>query len=134
MRGRGEGGPCRRSNVGYQMECGLCDDMAVQTDDQDCCTTYIGETSRNVYTRGKEHIYKYETAHSDSFMQKHQQEVHDCQPAVFNTKVTGGFRDCLTRQVAEGVAIRRCKTRVLNSKSEWHQPSLWKVRSEIGRG
>ena len=134
VRGRGEGGPCRRSNVGYQMECGLCDDMAVQTDDQDCRTTYIGETSRNVYTRGKEHIYKYETAHSDSFMQKHQQEVHDCQPAVFNTKVTGGFRDCLTRQVAEGVAIRRCKTRVLNSKSEWHQPSLWKVRSEIERG
>ena len=71
---------------------------------------------------------------SDSFMWKHQQEVHDCLPEAFNTRVTGSFRDRLTRQVAEGVAIRRCKTAVLNSKSEWHQPSLWKVRSELEQG
>jgi hypothetical protein len=133
-RGRGEGGPCRKSNVGYQMECILCDDAAAQNNNQDCRTTYIGETSRNIYSRGKEHMYKYNSANPDSFMWKHQQEVHDCLQAAFNTRVTGSFRDCLTRQVAEGVAIRRCKTAVLNSKSEWHQPSLWKVRSELEQG
>jgi hypothetical protein len=132
--GRGEGGPCRKSNVGYEMECALCDDVAAQTEDQDSRTTYIGETSRNIYSRGKEHVYKYSTAHTDSFMWKHQREVHDSQPAAFNTRVTGSFRDCLSRQVAEGVAIRRCKTAVLNSKTEWHQPSLWKVRSELEKG
>ena len=116
------------------MECILCDDAAAQNNNQDCRTTYIGETSRNIYSRGKEHMYKYNSANPDSFMWKHQQEVHDCLQAAFNTRVTGSFRDCLTRQVAEGVAIRRCKTAVLNSKSEWHQPSLWKVRSELEQG
>jgi hypothetical protein len=26
-----------------------------------------------------------------------------------------------------------CKTEVLNSKSEWHQPSLWKARGGLVR-
>ena len=58
---------------------------------------------------------------------KHQLECHNSQPAAFTAKVTGEYRDCLTRQVAEGVAIRWCK-------SEWHQPSLWRVRSELEQG
>ena len=35
------------------------EDVAAQTEDQDRRTTYIGETSRNIYSRGKEHAYKY---------------------------------------------------------------------------
>ena len=69
-----------------------------------------------------------------SFSHKCSEEVRNPIFYKHNTKVTGGFRDCLTRQVAEGVAIRRCKTRVLNSKSEWHQRLLWKVQSEIEQG
>ena len=57
----------------------------------------------------------------------------DGQPADFDAKVTVTFRDCLSRQVSEGVHIRRCKTDTMNSKSEWHQPALWRVRSEIER-
>ena len=66
-------------------------------------------------------------------MKKHQEEKHSSQPAVFDAKVTGSYKDCLSRQVAEGVAIRRCEANVLNSKSEWHQPALWRVRSELER-
>ena len=32
-----------------------------------------------------------------------------------------------------GVSKTNIRT-VLNGKSEWHQPALWKVRSEIERG
>ena len=131
---RGGGGKCRKGNTTYQMECLQCEVLANETNKQRDRTTYIGETSRNLYTRGKEHIYKYQSSNSESFMLQHQEEKHNCQPAVFNAKVTGSYRDCLSRQVAEGVAIRRCQTSVLNSKSEWHQPALWKVRSEIERG
>jgi hypothetical protein len=67
-------------------------------------------------------------------MWKHQHESQNRQLAAFKTRVTGSFKDYLTRQVDEEVAIRRGKTEVLNSKSEWHQPSLWKVRNEIERG
>ena len=131
---RGKGGPCRQGNIGYQMECRLCDDKFQLTNKQLDRTTYVGETSRNLFTRGNEHIGKYVSKNEDSFILNHQAEQHNCQPAHFTAKVTGSYGDCLTRQVAEGVAIRRCMTTVLNSKSEWHQPALWKVRSELERG
>ena len=79
-------------------------------------------------------MYNYVSENKESFMKEHQTELHDGQPPLFTSKVTGKYRDCLTRQVAEGVAIRRCQTAVLNRKSEWHQPALWRVRSEVERG
>ena len=43
--GRGQGGNCRRSNIEYQFECQLCPpgNQAV----------YLGESSRNIFTRAK---------------------------------------------------------------------------------
>jgi hypothetical protein len=49
---------------------------------------YVGETSRNLYTRGMEHSKKYEGGKQDSFLQKHQLEKHQGRPAVFTAKVT----------------------------------------------
>ena len=125
--GRGSGGPCLKSNIQYQLECAMCPDT-------DKCV-YIGETSRNLYTRSKEHIEKYKSKKRshDSFIKKHQVEKHQDRPANFNAKVTGVFRDCLSRQVSEGVEIRRSDQSILNSKSEWHQPALWRVQSEVVR-
>ena len=123
---RGKGGMCRKGNIQYQLECQLCPD----TDG----SLYIGETSRNLYTRGKEHVKKFETEHPDSFMVKHQNDRHAGQQADFDGKITGVFRDCLSRQVSEGVHIRRhAGMNIMNSKSEWHQPALWRVRSEVER-
>ena len=63
-----------------------------------------------------------------------QLEKHQGRPAVYTAKVTGTFQDCLSRQVAEGVEIRRCPANLMNTKSEWHQPPIWRVQSEILRG
>jgi hypothetical protein len=123
---RGAGGNCRKNNVTYEIECGMC-----QGDER---SVYVGETSRNLYTRGAEHSKKYEGGKQDSFLQKHQQEKHQGRPAVFTAKVTGKFQDCLSRQVAEGVEIRRCAANLMNTKSEWHQPPIWRIQSEILRG
>ena len=123
---RGQGGDCRKSNVQYCMCCKLC-----PAEDP---TVYIGETARNIYTRGKEHFNNYKSKKSDSFILKHQIEKHDGQDADFSASVTNKFRDCLSRQVSEAVTIRRSGDRVLNSKSEWHQPALFRVQSEIIRG
>ena len=125
--GRGKGGNCQKSNVQYEMECLLCPPGEG--------AAYIGETSRNLYTRGKEHLQKYQSLkrNKDSFMMKHQDEKHAGREAMFRAKVTGTFRDCLSRQVSEGVYIRRSDKQVLNSKSEWHQPALWRVQSELLR-
>ena len=121
----GSKGSCRKSNVVYEYACQLCpeDNQAV----------YIGETARNLYTRGREHNRNYEKKENESFIHKHQEEKHHGMLPNFNSKVLYSFQDCLSRQTAEGVCIRRCKKDILNTKSEWHQPSLWRVRSELNK-
>ena len=69
-----------------------------------------------------------------SFIVKHQTTVHQGEEAQFKAKVTASTRDCLTRQVKEAVQIRRSKVPVLNAKTEWHQPALFRIQSEIERG
>ena len=75
--GPGTGGNCRRSNVLYRMDCGLCEE-------EERCT-YVGETSRNLYTRGKEHVNKYQSrkTRAESFIHIHQNERHPGLPAKF---------------------------------------------------
>ena len=121
---RGEGGQCLRSNVQYQMDCQLCPEGAAN---------YIGESNRNLYTRCREHMKKFESkkTKAESFIDKHQIKEHAGGQPNFKAKVTGVFKDTLSRQVSEGVAIRHGGLSVLNSKSEWHQPPLWRVISEI---
>ena len=67
-------------------------------------------------------------------MKKHQQQEHHGVAGLFKAKLTGSFKDCLTRQVSEGVGIRRCEVPIMNGKSEWHQPALWRVQHELLRG
>ena len=50
------------------------------------------------------------------------------------TDLGSGIRDCLARQVKEDVQIRWSQVPVLNAKTEWHQPALYRIQSEIERG
>ena len=124
--GRGSGGNCRGSSINYEIECQLC--PAQQR------SRYIGESARNLFTRGKEHVGNFRTQHADSFMLKHQNKEHGGLPPDFTAKVTASSRDCLTRQVREAVHIRRCTVPTLNGKTEWHQPALWRIQNELYRG
>ena len=97
-------------------------------------SVYTGETNRNLYTRAKEHEYKYEKKHSDSFIYNHQREKHENKDPNFNVKVVKSFKDPLSRQICEGVYIRRCKYEILNSKSEFFQPPIMNIRRELVLG
>ena len=110
-----------RNNVNYEIECHLCKDNTP--------TVYIGETARNLYTRGGEHLQK--KGNEDSFMKKHMNEKHPGAENDFVARVTHANKDCLTRQVREGVLIRRSRKVLLNSKTEWFQPPLYRIRNEI---
>ena len=123
--GGGSGGPCRKSNVVYKYSCQICP--------EESRAVYTGETARNLYTRGREHSRNYLKKESESFIRRHQQEKHVGLEPDFKAEVVYSFRDSMSRQVAEGVCIRRCQTDILNNKAEWHQPSLWRVRSELTR-
>ena len=124
--GRGSGGRCLSSGVNYAVECQLCPAGAR--------SLYLGETSRNLYTRCLEHEEMKRSGSDKSFMLKHQTREHQGEAGQYTAKVTASNRDCLTRQVREAVEIRRCKVQVLNSKTEWHQPALWQIQNEIYRG
>ena len=81
-----------------------------------------------------EHVSRYRAGTVKSFMVKHQTSVHQGEVAEYKAKVTSNTRDCLSRQVREAVLIRRCQVPVLNGKTEWHQPPLYRIQSEIERG
>ena len=124
--GRGEGGNCHGSGINYEIECQLCPAEAR--------SVYLGETARNLYSRGKEHEGRYRNGGRKSFMKKHQDRKHPGVAGSYTAKVSSSSKDCLTRQVTEAVKIRRCQVPLLNSKTEWHQPALWQVQNEIYRG
>ena len=123
--GRGGGGNCESCSVNYEMECQLCP--------QDRKSVYIGESARNLYTRSKEHLCNYRTSPNTSFIAKHQNTVHNGAEPSYKATVTACTRDCLSRQVREAVLIRRSNHTVLNGKSEWHQPALYRVQQEVVR-
>ena len=65
---------------------------------------------------------------------KHQAEKHNSQSAKFEMKVLGSFKDPMSRQITEAVMIKNHQGTLLNSKAEFHQPSIVRVRQEIVRG
>ena len=50
----------------------------------------------------------YQKRQQESFMQKHQVDTHNGMDADFSS-----YKDCLSRQIAEGVHIRRCDKEML---------------------
>ena len=124
--GRGAGGDCEGGGINYEIECQLCPD--------DSQSVYIGESSRNLYTRSKEHLQVYRQGINTSFIAKHQDSHHSGQEPEYKAKVVTRTRDCLSRQVREAVLIRRSDKNILNGKSEWHQPALFRVQQEIEQG
>ena len=74
----------------------------------DTPTLYVGEMSRTVYERSKEHWAGWRTKSSNNHILKHHQVHHGGQgEPAFIMKVVGYYRTALARQVAEGVRIRR---------------------------
>ena len=116
---RGKGGKCHKNNINYQISCQMCGKV------------YIGETSKNLYTRTNQHIQN--RRDGEAFMNKHYEEEHKGERKRFEAKVTHTNRDCLTRQIREGVLIRRATKPLLNSRTEWFQPPLFRVQSEVVR-
>ena len=127
---RGKGGNCRRNNVNYEIECHLCPEGNRPV--------YIGETSRNLYTRGREHMSggrRTGTAEEreSTFVRRHMEEYHQDMEADFRGKVVKQNKDSFSRQVREGVLIRRSTKDMMNSKSEWFQPPIYRIRSDVVR-
>ena len=113
----GGSGNCSRENISYQIKC-----------TEECRTKdlYSGETSYNAYSRGGEHLKKYENNDPKSMLIEHCNVAHEGRRVKFQMNVTGSFhRDATKRQIYEGHEIERTpQVRLMNSKSEWNTPSM----------
>ena len=93
---------------------------------------YEGETSRNAKVRGEEHLRGIQNQKIGNPLYKHilNDHPHEKEKVKFRMEVKGKFKDPLTRLANEGVRIKNRKPeQLLNSKSEFHQPSI--VRLQI---
>ena len=68
---------------------------------------YVGETSRSIQERCKEHWVSYVGGKEDSHMLKHQWLEYQGEPAHFVMRVIGSRSTALSRQISEAVRIRR---------------------------
>ena len=119
----GGGKLCHQCNICYDVKCCTCKDAI-----------YYGESHRNLYTRGREHEKKWMKKDENSFMYRHQMEKHNGEPCKFEMKVVKSCRDPLSRQVTEAVMINNHRGELMNSKAEFHQPPLVRIRAEIRQG
>ena len=110
-------GKCRTNNITYTLTCKQCKDI------------YIGETSRNAFTRGKEHETQMNRKDKNSIILRHQQLKHPGDTPSFEMKITGTYRSALDRQIAEAVKISRAKDRLINNKTEFRQNRI--MRSQL---
>ena len=79
------------------------------------------------YLRGVEHLRALERNSKHSVLYRHIASDHreEEEKVDFKMQVTGRFKDCLSRQISEGLAIRnKPQETLLNSKSEFYGPSV----------
>ena len=131
---------CTTRNVVYMAECedcsesGTVDGLVQRTPLSD--SWYVGETSRPLRMRAREHHNKLRECSTDSFMFTHWMKCHglDMIPPKYTFRIMGTYTDCLSRQIAEAIQIE--DKGILNKHSEYgvnHLPRLEAAESEQDR-
>ena len=131
---------CSKRSVLYENACVDCIPTAgrkggprEQDVNADVPALYVGESSRSVMERSREHWAGYRGAKADNHMVRHQLLAHDgAAPPKFIMRVVSHHRSALERQVAEAVRIGRRggAGAVLNSKSEYNRCYIPRLKLE----
>ena len=87
---------CKTSSVGYSIACQLCKQRNRDV-------TYEGETARNGYIRGKEHLREYRKECQKNVLYKHVLHEHNNEKTdvEFEMKIVGKLKNPLSRQIYE---------------------------------
>ena len=111
---------CRKNNIGYCLQCCLCKSRGL-------LRAYEGESSRNLYLRGLEHLNDFNGNNKKSVMKKHVDSEHpeEKENVEFEMILTGTFRRPIERQIEERIRIKNHdEETILNSKSEYYGPCV----------
>ena len=109
-------GNCRSSSVNYRISC----------ESQECEYVYDGQTSKNGFTRGGEHLEDLEKNRNESVLLKHCNERHNGSRQQFSMEITNVCRnDPTKRQILEAILINNTDPALrMNDRSEWNYVSL----------
>ena len=124
---------CAKENILYKSRCTPCNGMEKGKEDdnikdnRDSASIYVGETSRSLMERAKEHHDDYRKNRDDSHMMKHWANSHPgpVKPK-FHQYVIASFKSSLDRQVAEAVRIQH-RGQVLNSVGVYNRSKLTRL-------
>ena len=112
---------CRKDGIVYSITCNKCP------------AEYIGESSRNANTRGKEHKQDYDTQKERSVMLRHTQTHHrdDTDKPEYTMTVKQIYTNkCMDRQISEAIQINnipfldRINTRIEHVQNRLTRPSF----------
>ena len=117
-------GNCRRSNVTYLIECTR----------QGCRYQYVGETSRNGISRGKEHLKGLEKRDQDSVLAQHIREFHESDFSAppchqFKMCIKQSHETAMNRLVTEAVKIDTSTKPLMNRKRGYRVNSVLSLSS-----
>ena len=112
-------GKCMKENVLYSIRCNECRERERESE-------YWGETGRDCYSRGGEHLSGFREQREDNPMWKHGAEIHEGQgdEDMFTMKMEMGFKKPLARQIRERVEIEMSTKQLMNSKAEWNNARI----------
>ena len=120
---------CKKQSLVYENVCLRCNLGAESKKElrevkDDTPTLYVGETSRSIFEKSREHWGAWRSGKEESHILKHQEADHggDTSPK-FIMRVVNYYKTALSRQVGEAVRIRRRggEGSILNSRAEFNR-------------
>ena len=103
-------GNCRTNNIVYTIKCNICGHK------------YTGETARNGYSRGVEHLTGLKNKSENSVLYRHMREVHSSENVQpdYTMSITSTHKTALDRQVKEAILIHGAPpANQINRRNEW---------------
>ena len=105
-------GNCRTSGITYAIKCAS----------EQCMFVYNGQSGKNAFSRGKEHIEDYHQQRNATTMWSHCIEQHEGIRPTFSMEVVETCRnDAMKRQILEAIHINETDPSIsMNSRTEWN--------------
>ena len=113
---------CTTKSVGYRIICKNCQKSSK-------LASYEGETGRPARVRLGEHFAGLKNKTKSNPLHKHQISVHPGENPDWEVKITGTFKNALSRQADEAVRIANLNpSSLINCKSEFNHPPINRVK------
>ena len=131
---------CKRRNILYESSCNICNADVNKKEEGNEITIlkagkgiYVGESSRSLYERTKEHQADRVELDDKSHQIKHWLTDHAdlSYPPTFRFKLIRSFTDPMTRQLAEAVRIELRGTNILNSRAEYNRCRVPRLKVDL---